>query len=536
MTDDSTLHAAEERLLDAALAQNFRGATVPRRATSPNWLAAALLLLGLGVVTSVWIATANGGNAVAQQPGPRPLPPEVTGDGKAAIEALPVATENLLAKLVDPRELSAATRLENLRGLRLWPKKGRLEGGFGIHSTWSSPPIDVLQPLTQMRQLEVLALPDELALTPAVLAPLANHPSLRELRLGRDRFTIDEALVATLARIPHLESLHLSFVPLRPDALRRLATLPLRSIAFEYCPGLDASGWQGLLAMRSLQRLAFQDWDWNYVAGQVATPEAWQPSADDLRQLQSLPHLRCLELRGCDVTDEQLAALPDTLTTLHVVGARLTGDGLGALQRFLAVRELVFDGKPVDNSLAQLFASDSETHANAFAAAIRPLRLQSLDYRGAMTADAMAAIGAQRTLRELKITSKQPADRAAAMFRDLTLRRVLWYAPLDAPLLDALASQPELQEFELRANTITDIAALAKAAKLERLTLTQMTIGNGIPAEVLAPLARSPSLREIRVNASITRGEPHPSEADLQRAVGDRIRVLLHESEFTVQK
>ncbi|MBL8754974.1 MAG: hypothetical protein JNK15_16840 [Planctomycetes bacterium] len=536
MTADPPLHPAAERLLDAAMHQHFAGTIAKHRPSMPTWLAAALLLLGLAVVTMVWVGVANYGDAVAQQPEPLPLPPEVDGKSPAAIAALPATTENLVARLVDPRDLQVVTRFARLRGLRLWPKPNFVGMG-SLDSMWNNPPAELLQPLCQLPNLEVLGLPDELTITPALLAPLAGHPRLRELRLVRDRFTIDEGFVAALARIPKLESLHLSFVPLNPDAMRLLATVPLRSIAFEHCPGLDAGGWQGLVAMQHLRRISFREWDWNVVAGQIKTPPGWHPAADDLQQLQRLPHLHCLELRRCNVGDEQLAALPDRLTTLRLTGSKLTAEGIGALRRLLALRTLEFDAKSSSSVLASRFEPDRDDLADAFAAALAPLRLQSLDYRGALTADVAAAIGAQRHLRELAVASKVPAGpHTTAMFRRLGLRQLLWHAPLDAAVLTAIAAQPELVDLELRADTITDLEALSPAPKLERLTLTQMTIGNGIPADVLTPLARCASLREITVNVSITRGEPHPSEADLQRAVGDRIRVRLQESEFTVRK
>ncbi len=122
------------------------------------------------------------------------------------------------------------------------------------------------------------------------------------------------------------------------------------------------------------------------------------------------------------------------------------------------------------------------------------------------------------------------------MIRRLELRQLVWHAALSTEVINAVAVQPELRELELHADAIHDISALAKAPKLERLTLSQTTIGNGIPASVLEPLAQSTTLREIAVHVSIARGEPHPSEPDLQLAVGERIRVRLHETEFTVRK
>lgn len=538
MTNDPALHPAEERLLDAALAQHFAAApSMPRVATgSSRWLAAALVLLGLGVVTSIWAVTSTDSEVAAQQPEPLPLPPEVMATGKTEIERLPLTTENLLARFVDPTELPVITRLPKLRGLRLWAKPGAVRSALLLHTAWSNPPADLLQPLAKLPHLEVLGLADELALSPGLLAPLAGHPTLHEIQLVRSNFVLDDAMVASLARIPQLRSLDLRFVPLSSSVIRCLAKLPLTSLRFDYCQGLDAEGWQALLTMRNLRRLTFRDWSWNFQAARIVDPPAWRPTIDDLRQLQQLPHLRSLELLGCDIDDEQFAALPDTLTTLRVSGTRLTPEGIVALRRCLALRELMFSAK-TDDRMASLFAPESDDHANAFAAAIEPLRLHTLDYRGALTTDVIAALGAQRNLRKLQVTSKQAAaGEAGAMIRRLELRQLVWHAALSTEVINAVAVQPELRELELHADAIHDISALAKAPKLERLTLSQTTIGNGIPASVLEPLAQSTTLREIAVHVSIARGEPHPSEPDLQLAVGERIRVRLHETEFTVRK
>ncbi len=541
MTTNGTRHPAEERLLDAALEQVLaerRPAAAPRL-DFRSLLVAALVMLGLGVVVvTAWLARSSPRNE-AQEPVVAPMPREVEGDGRAGTEALPVTTENLFAKFVDPRDLSVVERFAGLRRLRLWPEKPTIFGiGTGTyHDKWKRPPDALLQPLAKLERLEVLWLPHELGVTPDLLAPLAGHPSLSELQFVRDGFTIDERFVAALAAIPKLRSLHFRFVPLSSTVLHHLTALPLRSLEFEYSSGLDAAGWRQLLTMRSLERLSFDDWSWPRKATKADDAE-WRPGSADVGRLRELPRLRHLELRYCDVDDEQLAALPESLNSLHLAGTQLTADGIGALRRFVALRELDFDTHIGGlRSIAQLFAPESEAAADAVASALPSLRLRKLSYRGALTTALAEAIGAQPELRDVEITSKKPApELAALLFANIPAQRVVWRAPVAAEGNAALAKRPDLQELELHGDTISDLAPLADAPRLERLVLSENRIANGIAAATLAPLARSRSLRDIDVHVTVIRGEPHASEAELQRAVGERIRLRLHESEQTVKR
>ncbi|MBK8099524.1 MAG: hypothetical protein IPK26_20640 [Planctomycetes bacterium] len=505
-------------------------------------LVAAFVLLGLGVVFATAWLVPSASPETAQEPTVAPMPAEVPGDGKDGIAALPITTENLQARFTDPRELPVVTRFASLRRLRLWPVKTTIlsfsTGAY--HRAWAAPPMDLLQPLAKLEHLEVLGLPHELAVTPELLAPLAGHPSLREIQFVRDAFTIDARFVAALARIPNLRALDLRFVRMSGSALHHLAALPLRSLELQYGSGLDAAGWRELLTMRSLERLSFRAWNWPVPGAKPDAAAEWQPTPLELGRLRELPRLRDLELLHCAVDDAQLAALPDTLVRLHLFGSKLTPEGIGALRRLLALRELDFDASRRGSNFADLFTPDSEAAGDAFAVALPTLRLRKLHYRGAVTADVARAIGAQAGLRDLAITSKQPApDTAAVLFAGLPLQRVEWHAPVTADLIAALGKLSELRELEVYGDGkdgITELAALAEAPRLERLVLAETRIENGIPATVLAPLARSRSLRDVDVHVTVIRGEPRASQAELQQAVGERIRLRLHESEQTVKR
>jgi hypothetical protein len=541
MNHSDSVRAAEERLLDAALAQHFASASsAAPPATTPRWLLAALVLLGIVVTAATMWQTRTVPREEAQDPQPVPLPAEVTGSGVTQLQALPVDTENLLAKLVDPRDLPVLKRFPQLRGLRLSAEEVHIAGinTRKYHPKWSAPADDLLTPIAALRRLESLSLPSHrMPLGPALLAPFADHPTLRELTLTGHQFALDEALVAALAKIPRLRGLDLHFVAVTADTLRAVATLPLESIELRFCHDLDADGWQALMTMRSLRSLSFTDWSWGAVPGRAKAPAGWRPTPVDLRHLSRLPQLRELELLSCDVDDEQFAALPDTLTTLRLASTKLTPNGIGALGRFVALRELRFDTKSGGTTFASLFEPDNEPAAEAFAAALTTLKLRSLFYRGALLPAVANAIGKQADLHDLTIQSKQPAaDTASTLLRDLRLHRLSWQAPVTADLLLALAKQPDLHELELAADDIADVAALATAPRLLALTLTETSIGQGVTTALLAPLASSKSLGTIAVNVSIERGSKHPTEAELQRAVGDRIRVRLKLSEFGTGK
>lgn len=54
---------------------------------------------------------------------------------------------------------------------------------------------------------------------------------------------------------------------------------------------------------------------------------------EDLRALTALKNLRRVELLQCAVTDEHLAALPESLTSLRLRGLELTPDGFRTVKK-----------------------------------------------------------------------------------------------------------------------------------------------------------------------------------------------------------
>ena len=482
MTTREPLHPAEERLLDAALAQHFAGTRTVAPATHRSrWLAAALLLLGLGVVAATMWQVRQAPTDEIQEPEPAPLPPEVTGDGKTQLAALPATVPHLFAKFVDPRDLPVLTRFTALRGLRLWAEKIHVAGiNTGqYHGRWSSPPDDLLQPLAGLHQLEVLKLPRDLVVTPTVLAPLAGHPTLRELQLvgslTRGNQVVDAALVEALAAIPKLRALHLMFVRIDGDVLPQLAKLPLESLELEWCNGLDAKGWAALLSMRGLRRLSFKDWDWHTDTVAKEGPRPWRPQAADLRRLHELPQLRTLELMNCGLRDDELAALPDTLHALVLLGHELSPAGYAHLQRFAVLRRLDLG-----------------------------LRLSS-----------------QSLFVERQTTLEQAAtaDAAAAALKTLRLRMLRCVGELSPALREAIAAQRDLSELSIVSDNLSDLPALGALKKLERLRLAEQRQPGGLTLDLLRPLRDLPALRELEVHAHDV------DDAAVKALFGERVAV-----------
>jgi len=548
MSASRTVSPAEERLLDAALQQLFAGTSVGATARttarrSPHWLLVAMLLLGLGVTaTLMWQARAVQYDE-AQDPSRSSSSDEVRATSAAEIEALPATTTHLLLRLVDPRDLAAVARLTELRSLRLVWKQGTLFGlSMGYHRSWSNPPADLLQPLAKLTKLEELGLMATLTSAPDLLAPLADHPTLHTLRISGDWPEARRRLDLALGRIPKLRAIGFHLVPVDADLLRELAKLPLTSFALEYCRGLDADGWQAICAMRSLQRLSLRDWSWNVKPGRDRDPPGWRPTPGELQHLRELTELRTLELNHCSVDAEQLAALPDTLTSLHLWGNNLTPADFDGLRRFGNLRELHIDTRKRSNLIGGIFDDDPLPEAEAFAQALATLRLRSLHYYGALIPAVATAIGAQPELRELtidtKVLSPEPvaAMLANSQLETLRLRRTLASnKDARASLSPALAKQRSLRTLELPVDRADDLAPLAQLPNLRHLTL-RFSLPEGsaaIARSMLAPLIRCAELREVELYADALEGAEQPSAKALQDALGASISLRVNPSGVT---
>lgn len=526
---------AEERLLDAALQQLFSGTaagaaarTTMRR--SPPWLLVAMLLLGLGVTATLMWQAREVQRDEAQDPQRGEHGDEVLVRSRAELDALPATTTHVRWFLVDPRELPAIERFEGLRALRLVPLRGTLFGlQTGYHRSWTDAPADLLQPLAKLTKLEVLSVPSSLLATPDSVRPLADHPTLHTVELFGMRREQVALPKLPLAQIPQLRTLVLTILPVDTAFLRDLARLPLTSLELQFCRSLDAEGWATLCTMHSLQRLSFTGWNWNVQPGRNV-----DPTPADLKLLHVLPDLRTLELLHCSVDAAQLEALPDTLTSLHLVGTNLGTSGLDGLRRFGALRELKINTRKPSDLIAGVFDDDPVPEAEAFARALATLRLRSLHYYGALVPAVATAIGSQPDLRELTIDSKVLAPEPLAMLlatarlETLRLRRTLASnRTKHQNLAPALAGQHGLRTLELCVHRDDDLATLAQLPSLEHVALrfSSDAAGQAIDAAKLAPLARCPALREVELELYTIEGQPPLATEPLQNAVGPAIRL-----------
>ena len=471
------MNAAEERLLDAALAQVFaarRRAAAPAR-TNP-WLAAALVLLGVLVTaTTMWLAR---GPLLDTAQEPAPLPPSVSADGRSAIEALPADTQHLVARVLEPAHMDVFRRFRALRKLVLIP----LDMHIGPINTrtklavWSNPPGDVLAPIAELPALESLQLASSIAMPAAVLAPLARSASLRELHLAGDGVVVDDAFVKALAAIPSLRSLRFDLVRLDAAAIDRLARLPLTSLRIDRPLDFDAAAWRRLCEMPSLDTLALSELGRTF-HWQGKELSFWMPAPEDLQALTTLQKLRRLELFACNCRDEHLAALPTSLSELSLHNLELTPDGLRQLRRLAALRRLDVGTRRYD--LRPFVAAPQELRracADAIAEAIDALRLTELRFHGDLTDE----------------------------------------------LQRAIAAQPDLVELHVTNNRIGALDMLASAPALRRIKLCELSSPGLVTLDTLAALRGCKKLDTLELY--VLRG---PDEADVRKLFGDRVAVTM---------
>lgn len=531
-----TVSPAEDRLLDAALQQVLAETPMPASTPrSPHWLLVAVLLLAVGVTaTTMWQARL-GTSGEAQEPLRNGLPDEVHARNLDELAALPADTANLRLTLVDPRDLAAISRFEGLRALHLGQERSSLLGiSTGYHRCWTTPPEGLFEPLAKLTKLEVLGVPGPLAAANGLLAPLANHPALQTIEVSGDGLAIDERLVRCLATVSRLKAVKLHLVPIDAATLRALAKLPLTSLELKFCRGLDRDGWQALMTMRTLQRLSFQDWSWNVVPEGEQRAPGWRPGPAELERLRELPALRVLELNHCGIETDQLDALPDTLTSLHLFGNSLAPSNLDGLRRFGNLRELTIDTRRRGSLIANVMAPDTEPEAKALAAAIATLRLRSLHYHGALVPELATAIGSNPDLRELTIDSRALDPEVltqllgTTQLETLRLRRTFSAdAASTSQLVRTLAGQRRLRSLELPVDDLEGLRALAALPQLEHLTLAFSTqsADRAIEPAQLAPLTHAGALRDLVLRTYQVAGQPPIATRPLQEALGTTIRL-----------
>jgi hypothetical protein len=464
---EHTIHVAEERLLDAALEQLLGPARTARTAARQPWypLAAALFLLGV-VVTAASLWLAQRGPTVAQEPKLAPLPLRVRADGVTALEALPADTANLGASLLDPQHVGVLERFAGLRRLELTPleiwmfgvRTGRYDAG------WRAPTAETLAPLADLKHLESLLLGSRIGASPALLAPLARSGSLHELELQGESVVLDEPFVEALAAIHGLTSLRLDLVAIDAAAAARLARLPIAALHVSRPRAFDGDAWQALCAAPKLESLSLGELGRADLLAQRAGAVHWRPEAADLA---ALPRLRCLSFDGCDLRDDELDALPDSLEELRIQGHELSADGLRKLQRLGALRKL--DVNTMRRPPGVFYNATREERvatADAVAAAIGKLRLQELTYFGELTPAMAAAVAEQVDLTSLSLSCPniESVEPFVPLRKLQRLRLGDWQRPsrITVELLQPLRACRSLRELEL-VDTSLDVAAVRAA-------------------------------------------------------------------------
>ncbi|MCB9879807.1 MAG: hypothetical protein H6835_19625 [Planctomycetes bacterium] len=466
---------ADQRLLDAALRQLLRGGDVtPAAAPSGprlhRWLVAALLLLGVAVPATLALQQRERHAPTMQHPSqqPEPLPAEVQADDDTLAD-LPAATANLRFTIADPARLADLERFAGLRRLVLAPA---ILGNAGrgnaaqVRDWWSQPRPRLLQPLARLEHLEELDFAFPVVVNAPVLQPLAGHPALRSMSLVGSRTPVDDEVLAALAAIPRLRALHLTSFPLDAAAMRRLAKLPLECLDLSSCEGFDDDSWQALLSMRSLRELRFAQWGRKPLGAPADRVPFWRPDAGQLRHLTTLPNLTTLHLQGCDLRDDEVAALPESLTELQLRGHELTVVGFAHLQQLRHLRTLDLDSHRQRRIFGDLFvAEDAAEVAGAIAAALQHLSLERLEYWGEVTPALIEAVSGQRRLTRLRLTGRNVVTLAGLetlpLLDTLILAELSATGDLTIDTLRPLAAAPALRQLEVHVAEIDEAAVKA---------------------------------------------------------------------------
>lgn len=435
MTNEARL-GAEERLLDAALAQVFaspRPAVVPARTTL--WWAAVggLALLVLGGVKLL-----HGQRAAVLLQDPQPvvapepeLPPACLARGAEEIAVLPANVQNLIVEQVRPAELGLLQAFRDLRRLELrWEPPP--EGGAGPRGPrfWRQPKPELLAPLAALPELSELQLPRDMAVAPSHVEALAKAPHLRLLVLP-GAAVLDASMAAALRGLPRLTGVRLEMAHVTVSFLAGLqGLLRLECIA---CTGLDDDAVAAIGRQTSIQHLA--------LTHQNGGSRAKGPlSVAAFRTLATMPALRSLDLEESEVGEEQLQLLP------------------------VPLQRLSLGSRHVDFAVASALG--------------RLVNLQDL------------TVGAGN--------DPKAGERLAKVLGTLPLHRLAYRGNATAKLLSAAAALPNLRELEIQAFSALDLQPLAAAKELSALTVLATYRHRPLVAE-LAPLAKSKTLRRLHL-------------------------------------
>lgn len=435
MSNPTALHPADERLLDAALAQTYGGdgdsvwgtALTTRRGP---WLQAAVFLLGIGIAVAVFLGGGRRDQVTAQEP--EPFATVTTAKGRAAVEALPDDIANLTCWLLKTEDLRLLQRFRSLRRLQVLALDVSIAGIElrSKHKSWTKAPADLLAPLASLPALESLTLPMGVNLTAKHLTPLRTCASLWELHVMGNEIPLTEDFIAALDQLPHLRSLLLELVPCDAAVVRGLHKLGLEGLQISRCEGFGAAAFAELCAMSTLRRLALHRFGTRRL-GQEGKGNYWMPSAANLSQLQSLEHLRHMEFQSTLIGGAELKALPSDLTSLELSATEILPVDYMQMRRLPSLQRLklrtarqTFSFAPRDT------AEQSEHAADTIADALSALPLREFEFDGLLTQPLLRQLGRQPGLRKLRLVARH------------------------FPPLDALATAPVLRSVMLLENRL----------------------------------------------------------------------------------
>jgi len=458
---------------------------VPRRSRARTLLAAALVLLGVGVVVALaWSARGGPGardEASPQDPtGPVELgwPADVARARKAAeLADVPrdVTHLDVAFALGEAGDLSRFTELRHL-GVHLRPATL----AKAIMADEVPSPRDQLGALATAPRLRVLTVTG-MVVTDEGLAALRHLEQLQALELRSLFVPTDElrkavvrggaaiarpfeaAFGAAVAANSSARTLRLAEMPIRAEGLRALADAGLRSLAIDAPQQTTADELLALGELRTLRHLELRSVHGVEVADTggagLANTGSRALSVDVLRRIGELPELRSLTLDMCLLDDALIDALPRGLQRLDVATC------IGCGERLVA-------------AVAQMPA----LHEVGL-----PLAMQAGRDHMSMLRPPIADDDVQRR----RLSERQ----AAAIVGDRVWRWLRLDGRLSQPVADALSAQPELRELVLTPTAgSVSLAFVAHLPKLERVTFAQAALA-GV---TLAPLGDCASLQVVR--------------------------------------
>jgi len=389
--------AAEERLLDAALAEVFgrplAAATSAWSARRARWLAAALVLLGVAAVLGALLARVPTAPAPVQEPEELPLPLQQTARDLAELQRMPATTQNIAVQFWPVPE-AELLRLRAVRKLTI----------VRISATEQDSDVQTLAPLCRLPALTDLELDTGV---PWSLEPLRGCAQLRSLLICYRQLSAVEA--ERLVAIPRLRELRLRSVDLDLGFVRGLAPMPLEHFVAHWCFGFDAEAQRALASIRSLRSFEIL----TAPPGQVPGKHPEPLDRDAFAAICALPNLREVALRGTGhvPVGELLDLLPLGLESLSVVDELSKSDVLG-LRRLGHLRQLTLWQQRDDDAVAELVGA---------------LRLRS--FEGMVTPTTMTALAAQPDLLSVGIAWRSGLD--LSLLPNLpALRRVVLFGPL----------------------------------------------------------------------------------------------------------